>query len=218
MMWITLLKMWITPAKNLLKALDGNFCLHCGSWELYSSHFCLFCNKFLSQQNFVRTPIPGLSVQSPWVWSSSNNHWMWPLVKQFKATSQHQALDPAFEDFVPLLPQNTHIIWLPIPSRSNPTLPYRMSQSLQQKWGGEIQILFAMPETAPAQKNKNRQERWHRTIQLISADFKIQDHHTYILVDDIVTTGATALKCLSLLGLEQGQILCFAQRKGPAEG
>lgn len=199
-------------------------CLICEALITQSlgSGFCSCCRHKLSPYRGDKTILlPGLHIFTEVIWSTQNNSLVGPLIKVIKKTKslsefKRARLTPDSNFYEALFRSSKPICWIPVPSLSNPQVTRCAAQAFQQRFGGIIvEALAFRTERQGFQKRKNRveraQQRFCLNLTLEEWEAILHSYHP-ILIDDVVTTGFTAMRCKDLLGLERLDVICYAYR------
>ncbi|MBL0061927.1 MAG: ComF family protein [bacterium] len=136
----------------------------------------------------------------------------------------HTSLVPKMADFlirtIPAGYLNSDDVWTPVPlhwlrfgDRSfNQSL--LLCRELTNRTGGEIVPLLKRTRNTPAQSGQGFRTRAQNVKDAFRYSHKGEAPKSVLLIDDVVTTGATVSECARILkasGVEQVRVLAFAR-------
>lgn len=179
--------------------------MNCGSWSNLRIYFCEKCHqKCLSQfQNQTKTKIENLIVKSLFKWPPGESDVLSTLILQMKE-ERTIGWQVWAEEFV--------LKWNETQSGTDQLFVSSVSLSGKdhaQNWGKALSSVMGSPHACllrPSPKLKNqkeasRSERKERIFHTIApVDFSRLHKKRVIFVDDVVTTGQTALAAYKALG------------------
>ncbi len=196
---------------------QGRCCLHCGSFFVTNSQFCQCCETDLWRKHPTTRAfeLTATEIQA-WAlfdWFPDQDRKVSKLIISLKGGEPAVAFDfyaRAFVARMPLASLPSNAVLLPCPNSKGRDHAANWAKALSKLLGiPVIQSLEFMPGHT-SQKSKTISER-----QKIV--FHATDHPTHkhvIFIDDIVTTGATALAAKKALGRTQGfEVWCLAHRR-----
>ena len=131
------------------------------------------------------------------------------LIKAVKYGNRRQAIAPMVEALVPSLPTEVDAV-VPVPSDALRVRErgYDLTATLAKRIASRVGSVVVTPlerVTATAQTGRGRMERQHVQYRAYESV-----PERVILVDDVVTTGATAVACAIALGLAGARSISFA--------
>lgn len=182
-------------------------CLNCGSFFANDSLLCLYCEERLQDSDFCElewSEQKKLAVYSLFDWAPQQSDILSSLLLNLKGRGRKKAWNYWAKVFwlqrASYLREGMKLIFIPAASTSGrEDHAYEFAKSLADQSGGEL--LAALSKTTNShQKGKNRDERCEVSI---GSHVKIAakcPETLYILVDDVLTTGSTALASFKSLG------------------
>lgn len=136
----------------------------------------------------------------------------------------HTSLAPKMADFlIRTLPPGfvqEDVVWTPVPLHWLRLGDRSFNQSmllcreLTGRIGGETQPLLKRTRNTPAQSGQGFRTRHQNVKGAFSYSFSEETPKSVLLIDDVVTTGATVSECARVLknqGVERVQVLTFAK-------
>ncbi len=182
-------------------------CLNCGSFAVQKSFLCTYCESKLLDANFCgleQSNEKGLSVYSLFDWAPQQSDLLSNLLLSLKGPNQAAAWAGWSKHF--WLQRALHlshegpIVFIPAASSSGKTdHAAHFSQALAQlSGGGWMNVL--QKTTKSHQKHQNRDQRAGVNIGCHVKNAAISNEVLYVLVDDVLTTGSTALSSFEALG------------------
>ena len=177
-------------------------CMNCGSWMNLRTYFCHLCHQTCIKQfsNPAVIYVENIAVKSLLRWPPGESDILSALVLQLKDDPAHAWAIWA-EEFM--------IKWN-IPDQSKKTILISSQSSSgkthAQNWGNALSDLLKYSHICPLkpkntrikQKELGRNERSARSFD-INVDFSTLGNKRIIFVDDVVTTGKTALAAYKAL-------------------
>lgn len=199
-----------------------SFCLNCGSF--YKVRF-LFCRTCLSKLEAITDVNISLAFENAYVvsqfaWTETNTSCLLPAIRALKKLrTAHKAHYFALniENWFNGLPSHfltgkKELLWVPVPSPSNPIRTVALAQYFSSILGGRLYDVLEVKDYSP-QKKKTLKERNKVLIRVKYPDPHFNhDSKVLILVDDIVTTGATLRSCQKALKMDYLIAWTFAYR------
>lgn len=192
-------------------------CLHCGSSQVGASQFCRSCENDLwraheTLQHFTIEPrkVPGVSLFD---WYPNEDRKLSKLMILLKGGELARTFDYYAQAFVSRLgdqqiEEGTVIV--PCPFNSQRKHALTLAQSISVLVGVPLSPCLEKEEQSTSQKSKSRAER-QKTEMTCRKDLS-QKH--VIFIDDIVTTGGTALSARNAIGpCRSFKVWCLAHRR-----
>lgn len=202
--------------KDKLRKLHFRSCLNCGSFILKIKPLCCACDS-LMLATYSHQKIQSASrieVYPLLTWSPGASDTLSKLVLEMKTIDRKVWFEYA---------KNFIVVWSDIITTENVVLISHKSLSGNRhahNWGESLSQLLNRPhieclslqEPNKKQKELSSEERAHRRMET-NVDFSWEAGRRYIFVDDVVTTGSTALAAYRALGRPKNfQVWSFAYR------
>jgi len=129
------------------------------------------------------------------------------LIQAVKYGNRRQAIRPMVEALVPSIPEVDAVVAVPSDRRRVRERGYDLTATLARQIAARIEAPVITPlerVTADSQTGRGRAER-----QQVEFRARVAVPERVLLVDDVVTTGATAIACALALGLAGARSTSF---------
>jgi len=206
----------------------GRVCLNCGSFRTQRSQFCTFCETALWERSFfprsfcLSSGKTSILVRSLFLWEKDQNRALSVLIDHLKGGGPSAAYDFFGHLLAHEVSKNLEAkddpILIPVPSRypKKKDHAWCLAEAISQKSGIPMRTPLTRDMSAPRQKTLGRKQR---TALRIQSDEKFTASRCVILVDDVVTTGSTAMASFKALGSPpRSRLLTIAYRSLVAGG
>lgn len=214
-----------------LAPLWGMLCLYCGRFS--DTLLCPLCSGELSKQSYETRfpercptclrPLQDRAYPCPFCLKGFQAYGSYTgivsaLLNQFKVGEEKAIAKILAPLFVPMLAKIGKPLLIPIPASSKSLSERGFDQMLlicnllKRHEGYPYQRLFAQKGEGQS-KFLSLEERLHRhSLTLLPLDKKVaqygKEEYTFVLLDDICTTGSTLATCSSLLSERYGLSVC----------
>lgn len=176
-------------------------CLNCGSFFCLPGGLCPVCENRLKQTDFFGLQISlerELKTYFLFEWNPNESDALSFLIQNLKGDAEEEAWDHWARIFLrermPTLPPR-RLIFVPAPASSSARVHAALfAKALARQTGGLVQDLLTK-STAGPQRGRSRAQRSRVRVRRSVNFAKKQEEALYILVDDVLTTGATAYSC-----------------------
>lgn len=184
-----------------------NACLNCGSFVVQRGLLCAFCEAQLLEADFCGLELStekNLRVLSLFDWAPQQSDTLSRLLLALKGSKKITAWQHWANYFwlqkAPSLSQFKKIIFIPAASTTGKSdHAFHFAMALADICAGEV--LNILEKTTKAhQRTKNRDQRSGVSIRSHVKIAAKSKEVLYILVDDVLTTGSTALSSYEALG------------------
>lgn len=174
-------------------------CVGCGSLVVHARGLCLKCEYHIldhylsSQVEAAIIPESGLRFRFLFHWIPGESSLLSSYVYLLKSPLAESLWHELSRYFVPPEHLKNNVIFIPIPSRKKRKHSLYLAQGLAEKLGGEvIEALQTSALDSLEQKQKSKTERRKITFTL-NEEFteRLRLAPTIVLVDDVITTGAS---------------------------
>jgi predicted amidophosphoribosyltransferase len=191
-------------------------CIVCHAMFWEDRPLCGHCSDLFYQRVSKRGPVYRrlpVFTQSLWSWNDRFDGVSRAIIYSLKRCD-----DPSrwrwFSQMLlhAIIPPTKDSCLIPIPSknRKKPNHAAGLSQAIQELTGYPIENCLVSGEVGH-QRKKNREER--QAVQFIRSQDLGKAYSTYILVDDVITSGSTLAAAFKALGQPKStQALCFMDR------
>jgi predicted amidophosphoribosyltransferase len=193
---------------TLIKHIECPLCLKCGSIWVQDNYFCAKCSRDFLQQHFglIQNKInENLNVTSFIRWNKNQSNALSELVYLLKTRTSYFAWTKyveSFEDEIcKLVDGKENTILIPVPGTRKSFHTSYFAKAVQSMTGCRAIFALNKPIDLGMQKTKSLSERRLIVIN-VNEDFTEQllMADKVVLIDDILTTGATLNGCISALG------------------
>lgn len=137
-------------------------------------------------------------------WDEENNRWIQSIVQSLKGNYNSPLFQVIAKEFlfrfqqIPSMFKDFPFCFVPCPSKNlEKDHSFYLAQSFSKLTSLPMVECLKHPKKATTQKQKLKHSRIQK--KLIRLDNKIPSHHSIVFVDDILTTGATAIAAKSAL-------------------
>ncbi|GEM_PF-3053346 len=213
-----------------------NQCLSCQRFMINKNSYCPSCWKFIfnhshSYPHKINTSSFTLNIYPLLNWSRENNPLIYPLIHQIKSGVNHSLSNWLAKNWLfqyghlglfndPKINSKKPLLFIPAPTLRKHNQAYDLAKGLADLLGGQAADILALtPQSSSdlsiSQKSLNKLQRVNRKIEIKISDDELlffQSHFKIVIVDDVVTTGATALACIKALKIISPPIVCIAYR------
>lgn len=194
-------------------------CAICAHQALYTELICQRCQKQLEELYPVKTmkrPDYSFNTYSLLEWTNETEKWVKALVYGLKGSQMHSSWCKFAYDFSFYYKATNKIsniaAFVPAPGTSNTKdHAWLFANALSKLWQKPMYDVIRKNNTT-SQKFRNLQERKNQGLHFKTEvlDPKvftgIGPENVLVLVDDVITSGSTAQKCLELLEIESQNI------------
>ncbi len=174
-------------------------CAICGSWLSRKDILCAYCESIIGRCPLYYSSKINLPTVSLLKWTSENQYFIKNLMLcQKGGWSKYFYSFVASKILFSEMSRHNAPLLVPCPSFKNKTSnhAYELAQAISQYWG--VDIFDGLKNLSSAkQQNLKRLERWKISIKRYKT---VKSFHSLILVDDIITTGATVHACWKAMG------------------
>lgn len=192
---------------TLIKHIECPLCLKCGSIWVQDNYFCARCSRDFLQQHFGRIQNElsnNIGVISLIQWNKNQSDALSELVYLLKTRTSYFAWKKyvqSFEDEIcELVDAKENTVLIPVPGSRKSFHTNYFAEAVQTITGCASLSALNKPVNLGMQKTKSLNER-RRIVIHVNEDFTEQllKANKIVLIDDILTTGATLNACVSAL-------------------
>ncbi len=193
--------------KNVFNFPGMTTCLNCGSFFVRPSLLCRVCEEKILASSFAElqeTPVKKLKVRSRFKWEPGESDLLSLLFKGLKGPHQKQAWDYWAQQFIrssiALIPRQASYCFVPVPSSRFPKDHAALFAAGLAR-GLQAPLRQALSKLKPGEQKGLSREARARVQVASTVNFSaLEEGVTLVLVDDVLTTGATAQSCYKALG------------------
>ena len=192
--------------KAVLPFNNGHKCAVCDQPIEFEAKLCSFCKD--RQKNFEKAFCPfiyeGKIKNSIFAFKESNRRF---LAKGFaQLIVKYMSAD---------MPKLDIVTYIPMAKKKQKKRGFNQSQLLAEEIGKLLNLpvlcLFSKQKDSKAQKNLNYKERTHNVMGMFALKkAKLKESDNILIVDDIITSGATIGYCAGLLRPKVGKVYVCA--------
>lgn len=174
-------------------------CAMCGAWFSRKDILCSYCESIIDRFPLYYSNKINLRTISFLKWTSENQYFVKNLMLCQKGgwTKNFYSIVASKILFSEMNRHSTPLL-VPCPSFKNKAAnhAHELARAISQHWGAKV--FYGLKNLATVkQQNLSRSQRWNIAIERYE---KPEPFHSLILVDDIVTTGATVHSCWKAMG------------------